>query len=324
MRKFLKVFLIFITPIIILLLFVEVYLRQINTSYSEKIKGLEHNAGNIEILFLGNSHTAYGIDPKQFDLNAYNAAQVSQSLYFDKRITLKYIDKLVNLKYVVIGLDYHSLYFSSQTSSRNIWSYYGYGIEYKNEVPFLSKISRLKGYTNRIALNLFEKDKSGKYDRIKALDVERGVNLNSPIQNGTFFLEGMDLKSMEEQHCLNRAGYFNAIVKESKEKNEIVSDLKDFIKQLRSKNIIPIFITVPCYDKYVSKLDQEHLFYNLKYIEKMTNELNVEYWDYINLKMKKNDFYNCDHLNKNGAITFSKILNNQLKSHFNKEFQSRK
>lgn len=324
MKKFLKVFLIFITPIIILLLFVEVYLCQINTSYSEKIKGLEHNAENIEILFLGNSHTAYGIDPKQFDLSAYNAAQVSQSLYFDKRITLKYIQKLLNLKFVVIGLDYHSLYFSSQTQARNIWSYYGYGIEYKNEVPFLSKISKLNGYTNKIALNLFEKDRSGKYDRIKALDVEKGVNLNTTIQNGAFFLDGTDWKSMEEQHCQNRAGYFNALVQQSKEKNEVVSDLKDFINQLRSKNITPIFITVPCYDKYVSKLNQEQLTYNVNYIKRMSNELNIEYWDYVDLKMKNESFYNCDHLNKNGAIAFSKILNNQLKLHFNKEFQSRK
>jgi hypothetical protein len=55
-------------------------------------------------------------------------AQVTQSLYFDKRIAIKYIDDIPNLKYAIIGLDFHSFYFSSQTKMRDLMSYYGYGI----------------------------------------------------------------------------------------------------------------------------------------------------------------------------------------------------
>lgn len=309
------------TPLIVFLLIAELYLRQIDTSYSEKVKGLKQNSENIEVLFLGNSHTAYGIDPKQFHLAAYNMAQVSQSLYFDKRITLKYLSQLPKLKYVVIGIDYHSLYFSSQSKTRDIWSYYGHGIEYKEAIPYLSKLSRLHGYSNKIAINFFKKDVSRKYDKVGALDVENGVELNQPIQNGTYFFEGTDENGMEESHIIKRTAYFNDLVKQSEEKNQITSDLEDFIHQLHLRKITPIFITTPCYSKYVNKLDKKQFHKNESDIRDLSEKLNVVYWNYIDLPMDKNSFYNCDHLNKQGAMIFSKILNEQFKKHFNVELK---
>ena len=138
MKKFIKYLFFFALPFIILAFFFEIYLRQIDTSYTEKEKGIIQNKNKIELLILGNSRATLGIDPNQFDVYAYNTANVAQPIYYDKRLTLKHLDNLSCLKYVFITLDMNSLNYS-RMGSREIWSYYGNGIEYEDEMSFVSK-----------------------------------------------------------------------------------------------------------------------------------------------------------------------------------------
>ena len=186
MKKFIKKLVLFSIPLFVLVFSTELYLYNMKTSYSEKIDGLNQNKDKIELLVLGNSHEAYGINPNKLDCFSYNLAHVNQSLYFDKRITLKHVDRLPNLKYVLIGVDFHSLYFSDQ-GIRNIWSYYSHGIDYNNDLPISTKYSRVKGYTLGAILSFFKKKISGRYDKIGIVDIENDVNLNAPMKKGWFF-----------------------------------------------------------------------------------------------------------------------------------------
>jgi hypothetical protein len=285
---------------------VEIYLRHISTSYTVKTQGLISSSDSVELLILGNSHAAFGIDPGQFELYSYNLAQVNQSLYFDKRLTLKHLDKLKNLKFVIITLDFHSLYFSSQ-GSRDFWSYYENGIEYKN-LAFLSKHLRIMGYGLKIGINLIRKDLSKKYKKIKAVDVEKGVNLTAPISKGWFSYEGTHRGLMTPANYKSRAEAFNNVTKESREKNEVIKDLEDFICILKEKNITPILVTIPCYGPYRVFLDRNTLRENELDILKLSRKHELNYWNYFDLPMSEADYYNCDHLNSKGAATFSKTL----------------
>ncbi|PWA04849.1 hypothetical protein [Flavobacterium psychrotolerans] len=315
MKTFLKYLMIFMVPFIICFICFEVYLRQINTDYTEKEKGLILNQKNIELIILGNSHSTYGIDPNQFDLYSYNLANVGQSLYFDKRLVMKHIDKLTNLKFVIINIDYHSLYFSSQ-SERDAWSYYGNGIEYKNGISVLSKISRIYGYTFSVSKNFLKKDRSKEYKIIKAIDVEKGVDLNKPIYKGWFSFKGTDNDQMAALKYKKRADSFNDLVLNSTEKEEILLDLEDFICQLQSKKITPILVTTPCYSPYIKMLNQKQLKANELDVVKLAKKFNLKYWNFLNLPLKETDFYNCDHLNSNGAKVFSTTLNSLVNSNF--------
>ncbi len=95
MRRFLKNVLLYSLPLLAVFVVAEIYLRTIDTAYTEKEKKLY--ASDPEILILGNSHAAYGIDPNRFSMRAFNAANVAQSLYFDKRIALKHLGQLPHL-----------------------------------------------------------------------------------------------------------------------------------------------------------------------------------------------------------------------------------
>jgi hypothetical protein len=288
----------------------EIYLRQIDTTYTEKEKGIIQNQKEIELLILGNSRATLGIDSNQFDLYAYNLANVAQPLYYDKRIALKHLDKLTNLKYVFITLDCTSLTYS-RMNSREVWSYYGNGIEYKEELSFFSKYCYLKGYSTSIALKLLRNDISGKYKVIKALDLDDDYKLNMSIRKGFFTYKNTREEGMSAAHIFNRAGKGLDQV-DSKEKKEILNDLEDFIRVLKAKKVTPILLTMPCYESYVKALNKNIIKRAESDFKYLAEKYNLEYWNYLRFPMERTDFHDCDHFNFNGALKFSKVLNTRL------------
>ncbi len=295
-------------PIVIVTLVFETYLRTMNTDYEQKINGLETSFKDIEILALGNSHAYNGIDPRQFDLETYNMAASNQSLYFDKRITLKHIDSLQKLKYVLISIDQHSLYFSSQ-GIRDTWLYYDYDIKYKGKNEFWNDVSHFwLGYTPRIALSIV-KDKI-----LNHYSDPQSKKQSEDVIKGYMPHYGSDLSSFTPKSVASKAEFFNREVRKSNEREEILIDLDDFLYKLKKRDITPILITLPMYKNIYEYLVKEYLDQNKNDILDITKRHNIEYWDFSNDE-KGDDtslFYNCDHLNEKGAKIFSEKINTKL------------
>ena len=307
MPLLLKRFLLFVSPLTLIFLGVEIYLRAIDTSYTEKDRELTQ--ADPEVLILGNSHAAYGVNPNVFSREAFNAANVAQSIYFDKRITLKHLPHLKKLKYVLISIDYHSLYFSSQ-GGRDIWTYLGYGIPYKNSLTLAEQFSYLMALKAKVAYNFYERNSSGRYDIIRAIDVEYGVDVKKPIEKGWFYYVG--LQTLEAEKIASRMKDLNAIVHNPSERAEVLADLEDFITQLQSRGVTPILFTPPCYPELTAQFDSEVTRQNQIDIGRLTKKYNIEYWDYLNFPLPETAFFNSDHLNYEGATIFSKALNARL------------
>ena len=313
MNSFLKKLLIFFVPILLVVFSFEVYLRNIDTLYKDKISGLELRADSIEVLILGNSHACYGINPGQFDKHAFNLAQSNQSLYFDKRLTLGHLDHLVHLKFVLISLDFHSLYFSSQ-GIRDVWSYYGNGIEYKNQLGIFPKISYIFVYTPQAVISFFKKDFFGDHTAYP-LDIESTVKNYSREDNGWVYFEGTDAMAFTGDGCGQRAEAFNKTVNNSDEREESLIDLDDFINKLKQKKIIPVLVSSPTYHEFNLLLDEGVSHRNKQDIDSIAIKQGIQYWDYTHdRRFTKNYFFNCDHLNREGADMFSKELNFRLQT----------
>jgi hypothetical protein len=322
MKKFLRNIIVFSIIPFIFVISIDFYLRNKNSLYSEKFNGLIKAKKQINVLFLGNSHANYGISPLHFkNYNVYNLANVSQLIYFDKRLTIKAINSGVsNLKYVFISVDYHSLFMSSM-GKRNVWSYYSNGIKYKNQNYLKENISPfLWGYSPNVSLSLFIKD----FKRIMIynnavinFDVENGVNIKDSIYNGFIGFEGTDNASFNISNYKRKAEGFHESTINS-ERIEVINDLNTFILFLKSKNIQPILFSSPTFKDYNKYLDKNQIKRNLENINLLCVRHNIKYWRFEEDKrFLKEDFYNPDHLNKNGAIKFSCILNNKLKAYNN-------
>ena len=127
-----------------------------NTLYKEKYEGAKEVQDSIEIIILGTSRATYGVNPEAFGMYAYNLANLGQSLYFDKRITLSLLPEMPQLKYVFISIDYHSLAFSSQLIETT-----GRIMEMVLDIRIQSisgqYLPTLFGYTPKVAFSMLKK-----------------------------------------------------------------------------------------------------------------------------------------------------------------------
>jgi len=313
MKRFSKFTTLFLLPLFLVLAALEAGMRLIPTSYTEKEKGWRK--GGFEVLILGNSHAAYGIDPHYFARPAFNGANVAQSLYFDKRITLEHLHVLKELRFVLISIDYHSLYFSSQ-AARDAWSYLGHGIVYKDDMDFFERHSYLCAYKAKMTCNFLRREMSGRYKTIRAVDVEHGVDVSRRIDKGWFGYVGTE--TLDSASCRERAREFRDVAEKPVEFPSVTADLEDFIKQLENRGITPILVSSPCYRGFTRLLDPAVSRRNEAYIAGIRRKFGLHYWNYTDLRLPDADFFNCDHLNSDGAAAFSKLLNARLQREFPK------
>lgn len=322
MKRFLRDTLLFLLlPIVVVLLF-DLYLRNIETQYSAKYDGLMKMKTRAEVLFVGNSHAHYAINPLQMPrFKAYNLAMVSQQLYFDKRLTMKAINEGVkNLRYLFISVDYHTLSTSSQ-DERNAWSFYANGIRYKDQDYTKAILSPfIWGYTPRVSYTIARRalKRRLKYGgEAVPFHVERGVNVTDSLTLGFLGLEGTKESTFKPSEYRKIAAKFRE-EPTSGERAAVLADLHQFIRFLKEHNIQPILFSSPTYREYNQTLDSAQTARNLHDIETICREHDIPYWRHDNdARFTRADFYNPDHLNKQGAAKFSRILDERLAAHEN-------
>lgn len=317
MKKFLIKFLyLLILPVLFVLIF-DVWLRNQSSSYSVKFNGLIEKKDSVEVLILGNSHANYGVDPTAFEAYyAYNLANVAQKLYFDEHITEKALRKgLPALKFVFISIDYHSLHTQRQ-GKREIWSYYGNGVKFKDDTYFLANLSPLLwGYTPQVALALVKKKIKNRirYGSTPVIDfdVEAGVDITDTVKKGFVGYSGQAPSRFDVPHYTARTKIFRE--PENSPRTEVIANLEKFITRLQALNIEPILFSPPTYTEYNAFLDTALIRRNQRDIAQICTKYHVPYWDYMtDHRFTKADFYDMDHLNKKGAHKFSKMLSDRL------------
>lgn len=316
MRNFLKKALLFLILPLTIIFFSDFTLRVQNSLYKEKYEGAKKLSDSIEILILGTSHATYAINPEVFDLYSYNIANLAQSIYFDKRITLSLLPNLPKLKYVFISIDYHSLAFSSQFN-RDFWSYYGNGIKYKETDYFLANLSpTLFGYTPKVAYSMIKKRIVNrlKYGKdVLDFEVQNGVNLYKPAIKGYVAFEGRDTTNFTPEAFDFLSNSYTEIIDESDEKDEILKDLEDFIEILLANDVEPILITAPTYTEYNQYLNQSYIQGNIYASNQLAEKYNIKYWNFLNSdRFSINDYYDMEHLNRKGALEFTTMLNDSI------------
>ncbi len=306
MKKFVIRLFIFLIPISGFIAAWEYGLSRMPDSYSMKREHLESLAPKIEVLVLGPSHSLRGVDPDCFSMKGYNVANIQQSIYYDTRITLKYLDKMTSLKVVLIDISYPSFWFQVHTCDEPFRDYFyarEWGIRYPSIKWYdIHLYSKILAYGNEKAWNFALSGFS--------TDLERGYQENGWAIGG-------------KKGPLNDSAGYNlakAHEKEMKQENfaDNISDLKIFIGELKKRNIEPVFFIAPYNHFYNKYLDKNRM----KTIDSAINGLCSIYscrkYDYhTDSRFTDEDFREVTHLNKDGAIKFSKILNDEILKNYN-------
>ena len=106
MKKYIKTCFFFVLPLIILAIPLEYIIRQVPNPYKYKYDWMQKNAGDVEILIFGSSHTFYGIRPEFFEEKAFNLANASQGIRQDLYLLKYWASRYKKLKTVIYPISF--------------------------------------------------------------------------------------------------------------------------------------------------------------------------------------------------------------------------
>ena len=292
MKKFIKFLIFFLLPILTGMISFELLLRNIPNDYSFKKNYLNTKSNSIEVLFLGSSHIYYGINPEYISRNSFNGSHISQSLNFDLAILEKYNESWKNLRYIIIPIDYFSMYSTLEGGIENrrvknyriyydIPKYGNYWSDFEilnGKLP--SNISRVKSY-------LF----NGKSD-VTCNKFGFGTNFNSKgskdlIETG---------KTASKRHTVELENNQTTFSKN-------IQTINYMIEFANSHKLKIIFITCPAYSSYRENLNPIQLDNSVNVIKQLSaHNTNTSYHNLLtDNTFVADDYYDADHLNENGA-----------------------
>ncbi|HMJ69481.1 MAG TPA: hypothetical protein VK508_11315 [Cyclobacteriaceae bacterium] len=301
MKLYLRRVCFFLLPIALACVALELMLRRIPNDYSHKRNYLDKNSRQIEVLFLGSSHAFYGIDPLFLETRAFNAAYVSQTLHYDFEILKKYEGRWDRFRYVVLAVDYFSLYNNLHESVeswrvKNYNIYWGINDSYRiadhlelfANKPSVS-VDRLTGYY------------SGHKSAITTSELGRGPKRSS-LSNEAFLTAGA---AAAKRHTYNLEHF-----------DENVAVLEEIIDFAKANDAKVLLYTSPADPTYYRNLERRQQTRNSSVLHEMdsVNE-HVQYVNFLeNPAFTRDDFWDPDHLNENGARKLTIMIGNLIRS----------
>ncbi len=294
----------FLFPIFLVLTSIELFYEFVPNNYTEKAKQITKKYNDTKVLILGNSHTFYGLNPTFFIQKTYNFSNVSQTIYFDKLLFDKHIQKFKNLKYIILNVEYFSLS-EIENTDEDIFRKYYYSSYMDLNVPIVS---------------IFDPKK---YLLSSTRNLKTNLNLlNSYFSKGTIINCNNDGFGIDYYQIKNRNLKVEALSTMARHEDNI-SDFEINIKKIQSiidvckkQKINVILATMPVSRPYAAltdKLKLEKIFIscnNLKIKNSSVYYLNL----FNDSRFSDDDFFDPDHLHTMGAKKCSIIMNEFVNS----------
>lgn len=301
MKRFIRNTILYLLPIVIISIPIELLLRKIPNEYTYKKEYLNKHAHEIEVLILGSSHSYYGVDPSYFSNNTFNASHVSQTYEWDYEIYKKYKDRFTSLKTIILPVSYFSLLTELETNSEH-WRIKNYLIYYN-----IYKANSLHYFTELFSNNVKVNAQQIYFYYILGKKNKLCSDLGwKPLQLSTspddFDAIGLDAA---QRHTRT----FTSSEERTAVLNKNVSILRNFIRS--NPNIRIILFTPPAYKTYYDNLDEEQMKLMIETSEKLASEAdNCLYLNLLkNNTFTQSDFEDADHLNESGTKKLSLMLN---------------
>jgi hypothetical protein len=303
---FLKLFL-FLLPLLIGFSMLEMKVNSMPTALNYKKKYIEAQLDSIEILSMGSSHGA-AIDPDSLEGNAFNLSYRAQDLYYDLKLMQLYIDRMPNLRLVILPISYFSLEYQMDKS---INSTYGPFYFHTWQIPpqhFSSFFNA--GYFNHIA--------AYGWDRVVRF-IENGFGERDAElmeKNGWWILGTFEMKDNpheSEMGLLKVKLHEEMMIPETISENE--RTLEEILQLCAERQVKVLLVTIPAHHTYFDSLDPGQWKIVQDFMTQLTKKYNVPYKNYLTdprFAHSTTDFHDHDHLNTNGSIKFTQILEEEV------------
>ena len=301
MRRYLIKTIVFLFPVLVCVVICEAMLRRVDNDYKYKNNWLSKNASSVQVLSLGSSHGYFGIDPTQFELNAFNAAHVSQDIKYDNFIFNKFVNEMDSLKFIILPISYFTPCSNLEKGIED-WRVKYYMMYYHCPYHPLNLKFHLEIADGIHPLRVLRAIQ-GKDDNRYCTDLGQGTQYKLASRSDNWKESG---KVAAERHTGKGINW------EQYQQN--MPKLKEILETCKSKGIKVILLTTPTYYTYRENLLDEKLNLAFDCCREMQKKYDNTVW--LNLldddRFVDDDFYDADHLNEYGAKKLSAILNDYI------------
>jgi hypothetical protein len=305
LRLFIFKLLLFILPVASILLYIEHRLASIPNSYNTKRHNFEQQSDSIEVIVLGASHATYGINPAYFSHKGFNLADISQDMYFDSGLVMKYLPKLPRLRIVIIDADYMTLNYSLDVNPVENWRtsyYYKYwGIKSDKWQPFdMNNYSFIWLYSRPIVEKLARKRFDTSF-------------VNNMAPNGWMRYDTLpNTNTINDETGKKRVDVINNLIAMTNIA-KVHNCIKNFANALKARNIKVVLVSLPVYSTFSKFCNPELITKNNQFIDTLCKNYGCYYTNYFtDERFTIGDFHDNDHLNYRGAEKLSKLIDQEI------------
>jgi hypothetical protein len=284
---------------------VQCWLDQVPNSYKCKEKILGANCAKATGLVLGASHAYYGVIPDELDKDVVNAANVSQSIVIDKKLLERWIDRMPQLRYVVLSISYFTMEFKLSSSPEKWRDCFYDHFNDVSEAGLNTKLIDPKYHSLLLSYGPARVVQSWQTPLVTPDQISmsaRGWYMGS-WNTGATLDDGKRRVDFHHQHCMNQ-----------KYLAENMKALDDILALCARKNIKVLIVTPPASDAYLAHIDGKRWQQTVEQITQLSKRYDVSYLNLFDDDRFKHAEYfrDSDHLSPQGAHLFTSILRNNL------------
>lgn len=261
---------------------------------------LERYPSNVKTLILGHSQTAAGLDPAVLGDSAYNLSTSGRIIHFDALLLQRYIDRMENLQTVVYPAHYSfsgAMRFFTHKGNREsiVHDHVRHLHLFSHRYPLLGLMSYSEFLSGNIRLGNAEETLKKKPYHL-APDLETDPLGFAPLDGHADWRNEYDLIQTRQE--------------------EFSDDLATLARLCASRGIQFVVITCPFTDEALDKIAPEGMQNLQQAIGKVQKAYpDVEWFNYLADEQFRHDtslFYDWSHLNRNGAVVFSRRVKEDL------------
>lgn len=305
MKQFISKIRFFILLLLVLWAALEAFYRFVPNNYTQKNSGVQAHYNSCQVLILGNSHALYGLNPAFFNREAYNLANISQTLFFDEMLLKGHIDSLKNLKAIILPIEYSSL--TQPDSHPELqWRKYFYAAQMHvpdSSIAWYDPKKYSLALVPRFSISIKSAKKYFAGEKLYECD-EHGW---APLNGGGEANNPETAKAVVQKHEKGSTGY-----------DLNLGRVKNIIAQCRKRGVTVFLVSLPVTPFYAAEANLQRVAIIAKLCTQLADGRGVFYKSYFNDPyFSGEDFYDIDHLNTAGAEKCSKLINRFVEDNLN-------
>jgi hypothetical protein len=317
MRKIALTILCFLAPLLPAWAALEWWAAQMPTSHAVKRENLRRLEDEIDTLIIGSSSAYWDVSPELLPGSAFNLANVAQSLYYDDQLLAEALPKLPRLRRVILSVTYLSLFFQLHDSDEDERQYYYYQ-EWDIPPPRFRERLDVRMWS-RVALRTPVTTFESLVGALRGSARTRGPLVPGPLdppvdERGWCAREPGDPKDLDPSVVEAKLKYHHGLMHLSDQPAN-VAYLEHMIGLLAARHIELILVTPPVAEAYSSRLKPAYWNRTRDTLAELARAPNVRYFSFLTApKFPVEEFLDADHLNRQGAVRFTALLEAAIES----------